>query len=207
MEETNADFMTRRNNEEKYSAVPDGKMTFVRHGATRMNSDGDKIRGWRDISLDPEGVEEAEKTAKKLPPVDCIYSSDLERAVQTAEILSKAQPGVSLKLSEDLRPWDLGVFTGAHSTQIQEKIRHYVENPDEPVPKGESFNTFKNRFLSFIINLKRDHPMERIAIVSHYRGDRVLRAWEVAGSRPDMEIDKETFLKRSDLEPGAMRKM
>ena len=204
MSDTTADFILRRNNEEN-TPIPKGRMIFIRHGSTAMNSDGDRIRGWKDVPLDQEGLDEAYKIAKKIPPVDCIYSSDLQRAADTAEIISKEQDQKKLVLTEDLKPWDLGIFTGSHSAQIQDKIRYYVENPDIDVPKGESFNTFRKRFLTFIINLKRDYPVGRVAVVSHYRCDRLLGAWEACGCKPDMEIDPEVFLTRGKLEPGQMR--
>jgi len=204
MSDTAADFILRRNNEEN-TPIPKGRMIFVRHGSTSMNSDGDRIRGWKDIPLDKEGIEEANNVAKKIPPVDCIYSSSLQRASDTAETISKHQGGTKLVLTEDLKPWDLGIFTGSHSAQIQDKIRYYVEHPEVEVPKGESFDTFRKRFLTFIINLKRDYPVGRIAVVSHYRGDRLLGAWEAAGSKPDMSVDREVFLTKGKLEPGQMR--
>ena len=70
-----------------------GKLILVRHGHTPLNGAGgdERLRGWLDIPLDEQGLQEAVETAQRIAhyPVTAIYSSDLRRARQTSQILSK----------------------------------------------------------------------------------------------------------------------
>ncbi|HRW09206.1 MAG TPA: histidine phosphatase family protein [Caldilineaceae bacterium] len=64
--------------------------------------DADEIQ--RDGGLTPAGVQQAEFTAQRLQalPIDCIYSSTLPRAMQTAAIIAQAIPGVTNTAHRDL---------------------------------------------------------------------------------------------------------
>jgi 2,3-bisphosphoglycerate-dependent phosphoglycerate mutase len=70
-----------------------GKLILVRHGHTALNVPGkdERLRGWLDLPLDNQGLQEAADLAKRLAdyPVEVIYSSDLRRARQTAELLRR----------------------------------------------------------------------------------------------------------------------
>ena len=66
------------------------KIYLIRHGETEWNKIG-KLQGSSDIQLLPEGIKQAHMLADHAPfhAVDAIYSSDLSRAVTTAEILAE----------------------------------------------------------------------------------------------------------------------
>src|SRR6185295_773485 len=62
---------------------------------------------------------------------------------------------------------------------------------------GESFNSFKRRFLTSIEQLKQQHeadPMARTLAVTDYRGP-LLEAWALLGMRADLAIDMKHMLK------------
>ena len=61
------------------------KLYIVRHGETKYN-EKKIIQGHLDIPLSDEGIRQAKKLAKRLEVInfDCIYTSDLKRAKQTA---------------------------------------------------------------------------------------------------------------------------
>ena len=44
-----------------------------------------------------------------------------------------------------LRPWDVGIFTGKPRSETQEDFNHYIDNPETPIPDGESLREFANR--------------------------------------------------------------
>ena len=44
-----------------------------------------------------------------------------------------------------LRPWDVGMFSGKSREYTQEAFNHYIDNPDEPIPDGESLREFAKR--------------------------------------------------------------
>lgn len=74
------------------------KFGFIRHGSTQWNTEG-KAQGWSDIPLNNEGIEDANRLADRLysEDWDIIYSSDLLRAHQTANIIAaKLQKEVTL---------------------------------------------------------------------------------------------------------------
>ena len=68
------------------------KILFVRHGKTSWNSQK-KIQGSVDIPLSTEGIEHAEKMAKKLENmnIDVAFCSKLTRANQTMEIINNSR--------------------------------------------------------------------------------------------------------------------
>ena len=66
------------------------RLYLIRHGQSAGNAEG-RFGGHGPTPLSPLGVEQAEKTARSLAKegINAIYSSDLLRAVQTAEPLAK----------------------------------------------------------------------------------------------------------------------
>jgi 2,3-bisphosphoglycerate-dependent phosphoglycerate mutase len=93
-----------------------GKLILVRHGHTCLNVPGrdERLRGWLDLPLDDQGLKEAAETGERLAnyPVEAIYSSDLRRARQTAEVLRRRTHAPRVTTTKELRPWNLGVFCG-----------------------------------------------------------------------------------------------
>jgi broad specificity phosphatase PhoE len=71
-----------------------GQLILVRHGKTVLNShdNEERLRGWLDIPLDEQGLQEAELTARRVAQyqVAHIYSSDLRRARQTSDAVMRA---------------------------------------------------------------------------------------------------------------------
>jgi len=187
-----------------------GNMIFIRHGGTGLNgtAETDKIRGWKDIPLNDRGRQQAVELGKKYAgKIDYIATSDLSRAHDTAKEIAKTNKKSPVEITADLRPWDMGKFQGQHSSEVQGQLSHYVDNPEKPIPGGENFNSFKDRFLSKVQELKNDHPGENVALVAHYRNDRLLKAWDAKGNNDDYEIDKNVFLRKGPLEPGQGREM
>jgi len=126
-----------------------GKLILVRHGHTPLNSHGkeERLRAWLDIPLDSEGMREAVETAQTLSclTITAIYSSDLRRARQTAETIH-ASTNATLFTTDELRPWNLGIFGGQLLREIIPFLNLLNENPDLPAPNGESFRQFYERY-------------------------------------------------------------
>ena len=86
---------------------------MVRHGQARNNVER-KLAGRMDgVPLTPEGVRQAEQAAKMLASagVSAIYSSPIERAAETARMISE-ECGVPVTIDERLTEIDMGKFTG-----------------------------------------------------------------------------------------------
>ena len=88
----------------------------VRHGRTMLNTT-DRVQGWSDAVLTPEGLATVEATARGLADVEfqSAYSSDSGRAIQTAnEILEDNATSSDLQLVNDwrLREFNFGTWEG-----------------------------------------------------------------------------------------------
>jgi broad specificity phosphatase PhoE len=151
-----------------------GKLILVRHGHTSLNIPGrdERLRGWLDIPLDDQGLQEAEETATRLAgyPVEAIYSSDLRRARQTAELLRR-RTHAHVTHATELRPWNLGVFCGQRVHDILPFLNLLNQHPDVPAPSGESFYQFYGRYskrLSELMNLALESS-QCVVAVTHVR--------------------------------------
>ena len=123
-----------------------GKLLVIRHGHTSLNLPGadERLRGWLDVPLDQQGLDEAAQTAdliRQNHDVDAIYCSDLRRARQTAEVLRR-KTGATVTHTGDLRPWNLGVFCGQRVREIIPFLTLLNQHPELAAPSGESFHQF-----------------------------------------------------------------
>lgn len=181
------------------------EILLTRHGATPLNAESgsgpDRIRGWDDVALSKQGREEAKKLARRLANsgIEIIVCSDLSRAADTAKDIAEAT-GAELFKDSDLRPWNLGKFTGQESSVVARKILSYAKNkPDLKVPKdGESFDEFRKRAMGGIVNAINKAKGRKLAIVSHYRVERLLKSWIDAGEEPDGSLNWATFAKHGE---------
>jgi len=119
---------------------------IIRHGRTSYNQKG-LFRGEADIPLTKEGEHDSEEAAKELEGEDpsFIVSSDKTRAEQTAHILAN---GSEVQTTPVLRAWNLGHFSGKPKNKENLKeLQKYIDNPELPVPDGESLQEFRDRVL------------------------------------------------------------
>jgi broad specificity phosphatase PhoE len=152
-----------------------GKLLIIRHGHTSLNMPGrdERLRGWLDVPLDGEGLEEAASTAAQVHAtyaVDAIYCSDLRRARQTAEVLRR-QTRAPITATGDLRPWNLGVFCGQRVREILPFLNLLNQHLDLAAPSGESFYQFYGRYahrLKQLLTLAEASP-NSLAVVTHVR--------------------------------------
>lgn len=179
------------------------QIILARHGSTSMNSEGggsaDCVRGWKDLALSPKGVKEANVLAHELQHVhlDAIYTSDLDRAEHTGRVVSKTTGVPLIAALRGLRPWNAGALTGKASSECLPIMLDHIKNkPDTPLPGGESFNTFKDRFLTCLDEIRKKHPNETVCLVTHHRNERLMRGWLDAGGGLNEEIDPDAFLEK-----------
>jgi broad specificity phosphatase PhoE len=182
---------------------PMRQIQIIRHGATKLNNDDvsvDRIRGWKDIPLSKDGEDEAHTLAGKIAkdPPDSIVSSDLKRAHDTAKIISDKSGVPLVDVTQNFRPWNVGEYSGQVTSKAIPILGDYAANkPDEPVPGGESFNDFKDRFLGGVRSALSENQ-GKLAIVTHHRGERLLNAWKSAGFPEDGNIDVKEFNKKGE---------
>lgn len=173
---------------------------IIRHGATNLNDEDvsvDRIRGWTDVPLSDAGEKEAERLGRELMNRDelpqVLVTSDLKRARNTAKIISKITGIEIAEVSKSFRPWDVGEYAGELSNVAIPIIGNYAVNkPDEKIPGGESFNSFRQRFLAGLKEALAKYD-GLVAIVTHHRDERLLKAWEKAGFPDDGGVDEKEF--------------
>ncbi|MFD2612035.1 histidine phosphatase family protein [Paenibacillus gansuensis] len=138
---------------------------FIRHGVTRWNAEG-RLQGQIDIELSGEGVAQAEALASRLAAEswDCIYSSDLQRARGTAEIIANRMGLKDVLTDIRLRERSFGKLEG---TTLDERVAAWGSEWQSLDLGVESDEALTARALEFIEELTEIHPHSRILIVSH----------------------------------------
>jgi|SRR5580765_7158562 len=145
---------------------------LIRHGQSAGNAEG-RFGGHGPTPLSELGRQQAEKTAKILAKegVSVIYSSDLHRAVQTAEPLAQLL-NIPIHKSAAFRERHVGVLEGLTFDESKEQFpRDYYalinRNVHHVITEGESYRQLLRRITNELRNIMREHNRERIAIFSH----------------------------------------
>jgi probable phosphoglycerate mutase len=143
---------------------------LARHGETDGNRQG-LMLGHTDLPLNDVGIKHAQVLAKAFSGmnVDSIFSSDLSRARQTAEIIA-IQLGKKLIVDKLLREMDYGDIDGIPISRIKEMEYGKRREHDKfgfMAPNGESYREVLGRVVEFIKKYEMDMEPTRTVIVSH----------------------------------------
>jgi 2,3-bisphosphoglycerate-dependent phosphoglycerate mutase len=145
---------------------------LIRHGQSDGNAEG-RFGGHGPTPLSKLGREQAERTAKALARerITAIYTSDLLRAVQTAEPLAELL-GLPIHQREAFRERNVGVLQGLTFDESKQQFpRDYYalinRSIHHVITEGESYRHLLRRITGELRSILRDHPRERIAIFSH----------------------------------------
>ncbi len=144
----------------------------VRHGETEWNLTG-KIQGHLDSPLTDNGIKQAGLLADALREknIDVIYSSDLERALQTAEIIA-GKLSLEIKTDIRLRERHLGIMQELTKKEFAEKYPGEfalfdTNDPDYILPGGESARQRYTRSIECVEELAEREKGKRVLIVAH----------------------------------------
>lgn len=103
---------------------------IARHGKTLLNT-LDRVQGWCDSPLTPEGIEVAEFLGAGLRDIrlDAVYSSDLRRTRQTAEVLLGEQGQTDLPINEvyGFREACFGSFESDFNTRMWGNVALFLQ--------------------------------------------------------------------------------
>ena len=145
---------------------------IVRHGQTNWNILG-KTQGHGNSDLTPKGENQALELSNAIKeyPIDYIYSSDLGRAVQTAEIIGSTI-GVDVIQTPSLREMGFGDWEGLLIEEIKkDHAKTYETWRNQPhlvnIPNGETLHIIKDRVDAFIKELNEKYDNKHILLVSH----------------------------------------
>ena len=148
------------------------RLFLVRHGITDHNSTH-KFLGHTDVELSDEGFRQVEKLRDRMAKekFDVVYSSDLRRAISSAEVISKGHEAEIVSCSE-LREINYGEMESLTFEEIRKLYPTLAEaihqfSPDLNFPGGESLAGFIERTLKFRDRLNSHKPDQRILIVAH----------------------------------------
>jgi broad specificity phosphatase PhoE len=143
---------------------------FIRHAETDMAG---TFCGHSDPPINTRGREQIQELISALNDevIECVFTSDLERAVSTAEILADAF-GVSCIKKPNLREIYFGSWEGLMWEQIQERDEAYARRwtetyPNLPAPGGESFADFQTRVGSEVTKIFNETDWRQAAVVTH----------------------------------------
>ena len=150
------------------------ELWLVRHGQTDWNLQG-RWQGQANDApgLNDTGFAQALALLDQLPDVNfsAIYSSDLLRARQTAELVAKPL-GLTITLEPRLREINLGDWEGMLSDDIQAHYpRELEERQHDPfntrAPKGEAPREVAERILAVVNEIALKYPNESVLLISH----------------------------------------
>ncbi len=148
------------------------RIVAIRHGETAWNRET-RMQGQLDIGLSDVGRRQAGQLALALADesFDAIYSSDLQRALHTAQAFaSRCARGIVTDVG--LRERCFGVFEGLTYADVQlrwpdQARRWHKREPDFGPSGGEVLREFDARCMCTLIRLAAAHPGQHIAIVTH----------------------------------------
>jgi broad specificity phosphatase PhoE len=133
------------------------QLTLIRHGVTEWNVSG-KFQGHTDIPLSEQGHLQAQALAKHLKKasVDVIYSSPLQRAIETARIVF---PHRDIVQDSRLKELNFGVFEGhtQHENEGHETYAWWFADTFKRCPPGgESYEDLRKRAVEWMKSLPED---------------------------------------------------
>ncbi len=150
-----------------------GSVIFLRHGQAKNNIERILTGRTPNIPLTEKGIEQAEKTAKFLEQmnISAIYSSPIERAKHTAEIVAKHN-SLDVTIDDRLIELDMGKFTGVPYDEIFTShgnvFMKFYNGELEIAHNGvETFSEVKKRVLSIVDHVIEKHPDQNVVLVTH----------------------------------------
>lgn len=140
---------------------------WVRHGPTHQES----FTGWRDVPADLSDQGAIDRLNAHLPQDALVVSSDLSRAVTTAEALQRGRR--RLRHDPALREFHFGTWDGVRFETVADwhpdLSRAYWERPgDHKPPGGESWNQSAARVAMAVRRIESAHPNAHIIAVAHF---------------------------------------
>ncbi len=150
-----------------------GQIIFLRHGQAKNNTERILAGRTAGIPLTDTGIEQAEHTAKLLKHmnISAIYSSPIQRAKHTAEIVGEHN-SLGVTIDDRLIELDMGKFTGMPYDEIFNShgnvfMKFYNDELEIAHNGVETFTQVKKRVLEIVDHVIEKHPGENIVLVTH----------------------------------------
>ena len=150
-----------------------GQIIFLRHGQAKNNTERILAGRTEGVPLTDTGIKQSEYAAELLEHmnISAIYSSPIERAKHTAEIVGK-HSSLDVTIDDRLNELDMGKFTGMPYDKIFNShgnvfIKFYNDELEIAHNGVETFTQVKKRILEIVDHVIEKHPDENVLLVTH----------------------------------------
>ena len=145
------------------------RIIFVRHG--HMAEIETKIHGRAQVGLSEKGIAQVEDLARGFSGVkiDALYTSPVQRTVETATILSEII-GLKPQVVDELAELDFGQWTGGIREQLRKEELYEQFNTFRSgtrIPGGELMLETQVRVLQVLERVRDKHPDGSVVLVTH----------------------------------------
>ena len=172
---------------------------LARHGESDWNRTK-RWQGFADRPLTELGRRQASELGERLEDteLDAIYSSDLQRARETAEVVARMK-SLTVETTPDLREVDVGSWSGLTraeaETRYPEAYARWLQGA-EGWDDGETYDQLGERVVRAIQRIAKDHDGQRVLIVAHGGTIRAIHATALG-------VDVHTYRRIQRVEPNA----
>ena len=172
---------------------------IARHGQSDWNQEK-RWQGHADRPLNERGREQAQALADRLAHIelDAVYSSDLQRARDTAAVVAESQ-GLELRQLPDLREVDVGSWSGLTRAEAEERFPEGFARWRDGYPgwkDGETYEAMTDRVLRAVDEIAAEHEGGRVLVVSHGGPIRAMHAAALG-------LDVHAYRRLRPVEPNA----
>ena len=150
-----------------------GQIIFLRHGQAKNNTERILTGRTPGVPLTDKGITQAQQTAELLEHmnISAIYSSPIQRAKHTAEIVGKHN-SIDVTIDDRLIELDMGKFTNVPYDEIFSShgnvFMKFYDGELEIAHNGvETFADVKKRVASIVEEVIEKHPDENVVLVTH----------------------------------------
>lgn len=148
------------------------RLLLARHGQTDWN-ETHRFQGQADTPLNETGLAQATALGKRLAgePIEQIYSSDLQRALITAQAVAGAHD-CPITAEPRLREMSFGAWEGLTYQQIESQHPEILQRWQDDMltvtpPGGENLLEVAERVASAVAEILSAHPGQRVLLVAH----------------------------------------
>jgi alpha-ribazole phosphatase len=148
------------------------RLLLARHGETAWNA-ARRYQGQTDVPLNRSGRHQAEALAQRLSAekIDAIYTSDLQRARETAQAIA-AFHDLPIQADPRLREIAFGDWEGLTSEEIKKQdpksLTAWYDDPlQASSPGGETLNQVARRAGAALAEIIAHYPLKTVLIVAH----------------------------------------
>jgi probable phosphoglycerate mutase len=172
---------------------------LARHGESDWNR-AKRWQGFADRPLTDLGRRQAEELADRLEgtELDAIYSSDLQRARETAEAVARRRE-LEVRTTPDLREVDVGSWAGLTRAEAEARYpQAYVRwlHGGEGWEDGETYEQLQARVVRAMTLIAAAHDGGRVLVVAHGGTIRAIHASALG-------VDVHTYRRIQRVEPNA----